>query len=89
MDNFKDAPPSVTEIKAARSRDGTKWTPRDVLIHLLRDIDNGMKVDALVCFYRVEKDDGKRDTCYTQSSPDNWTLLGLVEDGKFVLTHRD
>lgn len=50
-DNYKDHPKSITEIKANKERDGSLWTPRDALINILRDIDEGRKIDNLViCF---------------------------------------
>ena len=41
MENFADAPLSIAEHKAGKSHDAKDWTPRDVLVELLRGIDRG------------------------------------------------
>lgn len=87
-DDFANAPRSVTEIRAEREHDARKWTPRDVLINLLRDIDNGMKIDACVIFYRHVRDDGAFGTFFSQSSPDRYVCLGVANDGLNLLQMR-
>jgi hypothetical protein len=55
-DNFKDAPVSVTEHRSLKEQDGSIWTPRDVLIHALRMLDNGeFDADNLVVIWRERK----------------------------------
>lgn len=39
--NFADAPVSLAQRRAEKTYDGRLWTPRDVLIDLLRDNDSG------------------------------------------------
>lgn len=52
-ESFAAMPPSVTELRANRSEDGGDWTPRDVLIATLREIDSGrLKPDALIICMR-------------------------------------
>jgi len=50
--SFADVPVSLNEIRAERSENSAEWTPRDMLIALLRDIDNGTRnvTDAVVTF---------------------------------------
>jgi len=50
--SFANAPVSLNEIRAERSENSADWTPRDMLIALLRDIDNGTRnvTDAVVTF---------------------------------------
>lgn len=76
--NFADYPLSMTEIKAEREGDMRIWTPRDVLIDLLRRIDSGdLVTDAMVVsFRRVDGDDYY--TNFAMASPDLHTSLGLL-----------
>lgn len=53
MDSFKDAPVSLAEKRADKEKNASLWTPRDALVSLLRDIDQGMNVDLCVISYRV------------------------------------
>lgn len=78
MTDFKDHPPSIAELKAYRANDGSKWCPRDALIDLLRQIDRGANVDALVLCFRVrnhENDVGS--VSYIQAAPDPCTAVGV------------
>ena len=80
-DNFADHPRSVTEIKSDRTRRANDWTPRDVLIELLRKIDGGElpNLDALVVCYRDKPENGAVKSYYSASSPDIHVSLGLIE----------
>lgn len=78
--DFKDHPTTIGELRSEKSTRGRDWSPRDVLISLLRDIDAGkFDVDALVVCYRHSGD----RTSFRQSTPDGLTLLGLLERVKF------
>lgn len=62
MEDFSKAPQSVTEIRGKRDHDARKWTPRDVLMDLLRDIDAGtLKLDCLVVAFSGPAADGGRE----------------------------
>lgn len=51
-DSYADHPKSITEIKSDRTDNEADWTPRDVLITCLRDLDAGdIKPEALVVVY--------------------------------------
>ena len=63
MDNFADAPVSLAEKRAEKEHDATLWGPRDALVSMLRDIDSGMEVSALIVVYR-RVDDGDRGVFY-------------------------
>ena len=79
--NFEDHPQSITELKAGRDCDMTVWTPRDALIALLRQIDGGMKVDAVVIVFRQCDEDGGTITGSHKAAPDIHTALGLLSIG--------
>lgn len=86
-DDFKDHPQSIAEIKAQRAVDGGLWSPRDALIAVLRDIDDG-KVDPSCIFiaYGVITDaPGKptvTDTHFAAAGENNYIVLGIIERAK-------
>ena len=88
-ENFKDYPQSLAELKSDRSANAADWTPRDALIAMLRDIDNGqIHPDALIVCYRDRVQNGDSDTTFVQASPDLHTTLGLLEICKHrILSH--
>jgi hypothetical protein len=77
MADFANYPVSLAERKAETSGKARDWSPRDALIAVLRDIDAGKKVDAVVICYR-EIDGDERNTHFSMSSPDCLTGLGLL-----------
>ena len=80
--NYADAPKSVGEARARKERDASKWTPRDALVSLLRDIDNGMVIDGLVMFYHRPEDN---ETFFSAATKTKREALGLVELGKHYM----
>lgn len=54
MENdYSKEPTSLTEGRALKNNSTADWTPRDVLVHMLRGIDNG-KFDITgicVCYF--------------------------------------
>lgn len=85
MTDFKDHPVSITERKSdlATEDSGTLWTPRDVLIKMLRQIDNGeIEPDALIVCYREVKGD---EISYKQSSPSLYLTMGIMEAVKILM----
>jgi hypothetical protein len=85
MTDFSDHPVSLSEIKAERDLDGKAWTPRDVLLKLLRDIDSGKcNPDLLVVSYS-EVVDGKRSGRFWQATPCGLLSLGLMQSTIFKM----
>lgn len=78
-ESFADYPQSVTERRSDEDGNAAKWTPRDALIAVLRDLDGGViDPDALVICYRHKTGPGKTSSHYANSSPDVHTTLGLL-----------
>ena len=51
-ENFKDYPKSVSEKIAEKSNDGSKWSPREALISVLRRVDSGvLNIDNIIILY--------------------------------------
>lgn len=83
-DSFKDHPQSISEIRANKTLSCADWTPRDVLIDLLRRIDGGEKIDALVVIARQQNEDGSA-TRFTMATPDLVTALGLMSRAAWMM----
>jgi hypothetical protein len=79
-DDFANHPKSITEIKSDRSNSAKDWTPRDVLIDVLRAIDaKEIDIEALVVVMRP-RSEGSVHAKYRLSSPDYHTSLGMMVD---------
>ncbi len=76
MDDYKDHPKSVTELRSDKTDKASDWTPRDVLIAMLRKIDSGEITDikALSVVWTV---DGKSSWSST-SSPYSLMTIGML-----------
>lgn len=85
LDTYADYPQSVNELRCARSGNAADWSPREILIQLLREIDAGrLKPEAFVAVYR-EKREGGYWTDFCSSCPDSQVMLGLLESAKFLM----
>ena len=85
MEDFSNHPASLAEVRADREVDGKLWSPRDVLIKLLRDIDSGkIKPDVLVVAYSEVVND-KREGHFWQSTTDGMLSLGLMQSTIFKM----
>lgn len=87
---FKDHPKSITEARADKYNDGSMWSPRDALIALLREIDNGeIAVEHMViCFDRASEHEGRvtRSVSYRSAGPrSRHEAIGLVEASKGLM----
>lgn len=82
MDDFKDAPQTISEIRSDRSQLGKDWAPRDVLVSLLRGIDSGeLKTDSLVVFFKCSDDKIE----FRQACSDPLSAMGLVYTGSLSM----
>lgn len=82
-ESFSNYPRSLNEMRSRKSGNAADWAPRDALIQMLRDIDNGIIApDALVVSFREKLDQGFR-TNFCAACPDSSVLLALLEQTKF------
>lgn len=89
-DDFKNHPVSLTEVRAHRTRRASDWTPRDVLIDLLRQIDSGeANPEALVVCHSEFDDEGLSTTSYSVSSPNMLVTLGMMARAATDMQRRD
>jgi hypothetical protein len=90
-DSFADHPPSIGEIRADKTDRAADWIPRDILISLLREIDDGtLDVDAMVVLFR--RNSGDRGQVgrvgWRVASPDAHTTIGIVASGLYRMQNQ-
>ena len=79
IDNFSEHPVSVGEVKSSKTGDGIDWTPRDVLVKMLRMIDSGEASPDVLVIAWGERINGRRQAHFRQSTPDGLLSLGLMQ----------
>ena len=77
-ESFKNYPLSLNEIKSEKEHDASLWTPRDCLIDLLRQIDNGKKINSLIICYEYTDENEYSRASHQQSTKNGLTTLGLL-----------
>lgn len=90
-DDFKDHPETVGELRSGKSEDSADWSPRDVLIAALREIDSGkVEPTALVLVMKLKPVDQKKSRArYMVSSPDLHVTLGLLSSAAIKMHQLD
>lgn len=79
--SFANHPPSIGELRSEKTESAADWTPRDVLIAMLRDIDKGdLKLETLVVVgRRVPQSPAVHGrVSYWVSSSDHLLTTGLL-----------
>lgn len=86
IDNFGEAPTSITEFKANRSQNPSDWTVRDMLVAALRDIDNGkLKTNAALFIFIDEEG----HVNWHNAGVNRFLGTGMLEVCKHGLLERD
>jgi hypothetical protein len=76
--SFAAHPRSLNEHKSDKSRDAADWAPRDALISVLREIDEGLKVDSIAIGYsQIEGANSK--SFFAIAGPNPIITLGTIE----------
>lgn len=84
-DSYADYPRSVNELRTLRSGNAADWSPREILIAMLREIDAGrLEPESLVVVYR-EKREGGFWSDFSSSCADGAVMLGLLETAKQLM----
>jgi hypothetical protein len=87
-ESFADAPLSIGEIRAAKENDGSKWTPRDALVTMLRQIDSGeIAPDGLVICWTEASDRCGHRTHFWNATPEPIYALGLLTRVIYQMQH--
>ncbi|GLQ09234.1 hypothetical protein GCM10007913_11660 [Devosia yakushimensis] len=85
-DNFADHPETIGERRATAKSSAAAWSPRDVLIELLREIDSGrIRPKAIVVSISATGADGSLEHHYRNACPDTFTALGLLARAEYKL----
>lgn len=85
-EDFSQAPVSITELRSHKEQRCDRWTPRDVLIRMLRGIDSGeINPDALIVIYRDRLADGETATHFSLSAPDIHVAGGLIHRAGYLI----
>lgn len=86
---FAGYPRSVTEVRAERADRAGLGQPRDALIELLRQIDEGeINCTGVVVAYEVIEADGRPFSTYTASGPavdKRSDAIGILEIAKLSM----
>lgn len=78
-DDFSSHPKTIGELRSDKTHDASSWSPRDVLVSTLREIDAGeIDPDALVVCWRGKVHDGEAVQGWAAASPDPVTTVGLL-----------
>lgn len=81
-DDFSKTPKTITELRASKKDDGTQATPRDALVSLLRDIDEG-KTDlatVYICFRANMAGSENKEVGFSRGGAGGWQDdLALLE----------
>lgn len=76
-ETFAEAAPTLGERRASKSSSGADWSPRDLLVRMLRDHDSGaMRLESVVVAYQ-SADDGPAGYWNATASP--ITAVGLLQ----------
>ena len=85
-DSYAGHPKSVGELRSDKTESARDWTPRDVLIDLLRAIDEKkLDPDAVVVIVRPRAPEGIAQVHYRIASPDIHTTLGMLSSATFKI----
>lgn len=85
-EDFADYPTSVSEAKGCQSFNATDWVPRDALINMLRDIDDGtIKPIAAIAIICDEDENGVIGTRFSNAGPNLITTLGMLSQITYKL----
>lgn len=77
-EDFSKAPVSITELRSSKTQRAADWTPRDALIHMLRQIDEGkVELNDLVLVGRG-KESGEPTVFWSAATANSYETLGLL-----------
>jgi hypothetical protein len=81
MDNFRDSPQTIGELRATRTQDNSDWSPRDTIIYMLREIDSGRFKPSKVIAVWAEGGDLR----IVQAGCSEIEAVGMLEMGKAMV----
>lgn len=83
--DYATAPKSLGELRAFKEGDYSKWTPRELLVFALREVDSGnSQIDGAILVYFCKQGRGTM-TGMRRANVDLLEALGLLEAVKHDL----
>lgn len=82
-ENFARHPITISEMRARKSGESVDWTPRDVLLWLLRNIDQGEVGPPRQLIVVMEHESG--GVGYAAATKDTLSRLGLMDVAKHAM----
>jgi hypothetical protein len=80
--DFKNYPTSISEAVALKNNDNRLWSPRDILVRMLRFIDDGdLNPDALVICYTIPDEEDNcsyAETGFSMSGVGKTVAIGVL-----------
>lgn len=89
-ENFSDYPETIGEIRSAREDRASNWTPRDMLINTLREVDKSDPVasaatHAILIFGHIDKDGATNLTVRRAGTSDAWQAMGMLHEAMAIM----
>lgn len=83
MDDFRNHPATMGELRLARDGNSSSWKPRDVLIDMLRQIDSGdVNPSHLILVWTDDED----ELIWAQAgSQPTFAQMGMLERAKQLI----
>ena len=77
--SFADHPKTLSELRSEKSGDASDWTARDLLVHLLREIDSGrLAITDLVLVALTVGPPNAEGLMWRQAARDQNIALGIL-----------
>lgn len=90
MESYKDAPISLAEKRSTDAADASLWKPRDALISMLREIDGGRDIAALIIAFRDADGDKKKGIFYVAAGTvDKIESLGMLSRVSHIIQDQE
>lgn len=82
--NYAELPTNLAERRALGTDDCTKWTPRDLLLHFLKRIDEGENFYGMQVVY-VKRDEGGSCTGSLRAQMNFLESIGALDVARWQL----
>lgn len=91
MDDYSAFPRTINEPRSDRTGAAKDWTPRDLLISALREIDNNQgavskATKAILIIGHFDEDGSTQIQLCRAGTTNAWESLGMLTEGASVIT---
>lgn len=92
LENFANHPTTIGELRSDQTNEAKDWTVRDMLIFLLRNIDEGgdfaHATRGIVILAKVDEEGGTRAEKFIAGTKNSFETMGLVSNCLLSLQDR-